>query len=199
MAYRKENQRKNNRQNVWNNSEVTDVTSELETVIKETKERVKKPKFFIEENVKEKEKANTLMQGDLNDCWFIAALTAIINPNLLENRHKKKDDVNKDNVDSENPNLLENHHEKKDDVVKEDNVDSKIPYLLSNLCVERDEKDGRWVPSIVDDQIFVNGKSENGKWNKSSNQNEVWLPLIEKAFAKLHGDYESIGGGFTGQ
>jgi hypothetical protein len=28
--------------------------------------------------------------------------------------------------------------------------------------------------------------------------NETWLPLIEKAYAKAHGDYQSIDGGATG-
>jgi hypothetical protein len=31
-----------------------------------------------------------------------------------------------------------------------------------------------------------------------SDQDETWLPLMEKAFAKAHGDYRAISGGFTG-
>jgi hypothetical protein len=30
-------------------------------------------------------------------------------------------------------------------------------------------------------------------------ENEIWLPLLEKAFAKAHGDYSAIEGGFVGE
>ena len=32
-----------------------------------------------------------------------------------------------------------------------------------------------------------------------SDPNETWLPLLEKAFAKAHGDYSAINGGFVGE
>ena len=31
-----------------------------------------------------------------------------------------------------------------------------------------------------------------------SDENETWLPLLEKAYAKAHGDYYAIASGFVG-
>lgn len=92
-------------------------------------------------------------------------------------------------------------------------VVTNIPGLLETICVARDEevgiygfiffKDGDWISTVVDDQLCTYGKDENGKFDltyaKCSSENETWLPLIEKAYAKVHGDYESIEGGWTGE
>ncbi|KAF9969489.1 hypothetical protein BGZ73_008144 [Actinomortierella ambigua] len=90
---------------------------------------------------------------------------------------------------------------------------ANMPGLLEQLCVKRDEevgvygfiffRDGDWISTVVDDQFLYTVDEETGKlelfFAKCENENETWLPLIEKAFAKIHGDYEAIVGGLFSQ
>ena len=85
-------------------------------------------------------------------------------------------------------------------------------------------RDGEWISTVVDDNLYLREKDfghdsdiydatgrkarlhkkqkQSGSdalfFAKCEDQNETWLPLLEKAFAKVHGDYESIDGGWAG-
>lgn len=85
-------------------------------------------------------------------------------------------------------------------------------------------RDGDWISTVVDDNLYLREKdfgqdsdiydatgkksrlykkqkqsgSEALFFAKCEDANETWLPLLEKAFAKVHGDYESIDGGWAG-
>ncbi|KAL1635918.1 hypothetical protein SLS58_010023 [Diplodia intermedia] len=88
------------------------------------------------------------------------------------------------------------------------------------------QRDGAWCPVVVDDNLYLaqadydrfaagvydpTGKqarrwkeryqtgSEALAFAKCAEPNETWLPLLEKAYAKVHGDYAAIGGGFAGE
>ncbi|KAF9087956.1 hypothetical protein BGX29_000538 [Mortierella sp. GBA35] len=92
-------------------------------------------------------------------------------------------------------------------------VISNIPGLLEQLCVKRNEqvgvygfiffKDGDWVSTVVDDQILYRIDEQSHRrelyFSKCHEDRESWLPLMEKAYAKIHGDYETLTGGFTAE
>ena len=52
-----------------------------------------------------------------------------------------------------------------------------------------------------DKELYCKITQGNGKslhMSKSGADGETWVPLMEKAFAKLHGDYMSMNGGWPG-
>lgn len=65
------------------------------------------------------------------------------------------------------------------------------------LYVLRFYKDCNVIYVIVDDRLPV--KNKDGKLIFAGNKdpNELWVPLIEKAYAKLHGCYKALIGGYT--
>jgi calpain len=50
---------------------------------------------------------------------------------------------------------------------------------------------------LIDDRMPVN--QSNGKliFGKCKDPNELWVPLIEKAYAKLHGSYKALIKGYA--
>ncbi|GLG97864.1 AGAP012066-PA-like protein [Gryllus bimaculatus] len=54
---------------------------------------------------------------------------------------------------------------------------------------------GKWTRVYIDDRLSVT-KNKHLVYGKCTRKNEFWLPLLEKAFAKFHGGYPRIQGGF---
>ena len=71
-------------------------------------------------------------------------------------------------------------------------------YRLKGLFVFRFFKNFKWLYVIVDDRIPT--KEENGGrvpvYGHCKDDHELWVPLIEKAYAKLHGCYEALISGY---
>jgi len=58
--------------------------------------------------------------------------------------------------------------------------------------------DGAWKQIIIDDYLpFISNESAPA-FGKCKNINELWVSLLEKAYAKYFGAYWKIEGGVTG-
>jgi hypothetical protein len=54
-------------------------------------------------------------------------------------------------------------------------------------------KNGKWISVVVDDHIPLN--KNKPVFASSKDANEVWVMLLEKAYAKIHGGYENLEAG----
>jgi hypothetical protein len=45
---------------------------------------------------------------------------------------------------------------------------------------------------LIDDRLIVNKKTGKLVFGSCKSPTELWVPLIEKAYAKMHGCYENL-------
>ncbi|KAL1607945.1 hypothetical protein SLS60_002884 [Paraconiothyrium brasiliense] len=146
-----------------------------------------KPSFTVDSY-----SSSDVKQGANGDCWFIAAVATICS----------------------NPSLMDKICVAKDADCQECGVYGFVFY-----------RDGEWIWTVVDDNLYVRDQdfdsygddydptgAKERKYKKNNqtgsdalyfascvDQNETWLPLLEKAYAKAHGDYNAIIGGISGE
>lgn len=69
-------------------------------------------------------------------------------------------------------------------------------YATKGIYVFRFFKEFKWRYVIIDDMIPCFSATKKPVFGRCSELHELWVPLVEKAYAKLHGCYETLISGF---
>lgn len=127
------------------------------------------------------------VQGNLGDCWFISALSILAVRDELLTGGERGIQYNSEMIIGAS-------------------LCSKLSkgvwppifhkFRSIGLYVLRFFKNFQWVYVIVDERIPVDIKTKQPVFGRCKNPQEIWVPLIEKAYAKLHGCYENLISGY---
>lgn len=128
------------------------------------------------------------VQGKLGDCWLISALSTLATRDelIIGGRRGMEYDQNMI-IDKDIASLLSS------------GVYPPIfhKYRQIGLYVIRLFKDFNWIYVIIDERIIVDKKTGKPVFGHCKDQHELWVALIEKAYAKMHGCYENLISGYV--
>lgn len=117
-----------------------------------------------------------VLQGNLGDCWFLGALAVMgANENLLRSCFWPYSPNQSDTSKAVSPECFKEY----------------------GLFVLRFFKDSTVVYVVIDDRLPVSKKNGKLVFASCKDPNELWVPFIEKAYAKIHGSYKALIGGYV--
>ena len=139
--------------------------------------------FFI----KDEASSNEVIQGELGDCWLIGALSVLASRNELIEGGLSKYKISKNFIVTPK-------------IAKEMTEGVYPPifkiYEKYGLYVLKLYKNFSWRYVIIDDRIPWYKSTKTPIYGCWKDLSELWVPLIEKAYAKLHQCYQSLNLGY---
>ncbi|KDQ53933.1 hypothetical protein JAAARDRAFT_38908 [Jaapia argillacea MUCL 33604] len=141
------------------------------------------PQFYIDGA-----STGDIVQGSLGDCWFLSALAIVTTmEGLIEKICVARDE--KVGVYG----FIFYRDAGWQEVIIDDLLCLSVP--------QYEKLDGSAKNLYKQDKDVYNETARKGSkslyFAKSGTENETWVPLLEKAYAKLHGDYAALHGGYT--
>ena len=150
---------------------------------------LRSPKFFSDGI-----ESNDVIQGNLGDCWFISALSVLATKDYLL-RGEFSDEI-----------LVKKKIRKIDYIKLASGVYPPIfhSFRKKGIFCFRFYKNFKWRYVLVDNRLPCRPighvkQTPQLLYAKCRDINEFWVPMIEKAFAKLHGSYKAIESGFINE
>ena len=134
--------------------------------------------------------SNDVMQGALGDCWFISALSVIATKDYLLRGEFNKNILEDGKIDEEEIKMMS------------EGIYPPIFHSFSTKGIYcfRFFKNFKWRYVIIDDRLPCHAVYNQNQTKKlifahCRQDNEFWVPLIEKAYAKIHGSYYALVSG----
>lgn len=164
--------------------------------VKRVQQIFDKPEFFVDGAT-----AGDVRQGVAGDCWFLSALSALCSMEAKELG-----------------NLVERICVKRNEAVgvygfvffrdgewRSEIVDDKLYLTAGDYKDLSNTTDMDYLLKYIKEKDraeqyrkIVQSNSDALFYARSAHKSETWVPLIEKAYAKAHGDFAAIEGGLVG-